>query len=70
MSKAPWLVLIRELTSFYLERLKMSIGTQDSRTDGLGTAVFGPVPGLFDFQAHNRYEIDGSMAYECVYPLM
>ncbi|KAL8279023.1 hypothetical protein RQP46_008481 [Phenoliferia psychrophenolica] len=50
-----------------LTTLKMSIGTKDSRTDGPLSLVLGSVPGLFDIQAHNRYEIDGSMAYDDEY---
>ena len=37
--------------------LKMSIGTKDSRTNGPFSGILLPsVPGLFDYQAHNRCE--------------
>lgn len=26
--------------------------------------IAGQAPGLFDYSVHNKYEIDGSMAYE------
>ncbi|KAM0752570.1 hypothetical protein T439DRAFT_371403 [Meredithblackwellia eburnea MCA 4105] len=47
--------------------LKMSIGQTDSRTNGPFSLVLGQAPGLFDYAAHNRYEVDGSMAYDDSY---
>lgn len=45
--------------NFY--RLKISIGGTDSRTDGPLSGLFGTAPGLFSAEAHNKYEIDGSL---------
>lgn len=39
----------------------MSIGQTDSRTDGPLSSLFGTAPGLFSPEAHNKYEIDGSL---------
>lgn len=54
-------------TSVDLTTLKMSIGRTDSRTDGPLTGLLGTAPGLFSAEAHNKYEIDGSLAYEDAY---
>lgn len=47
--------------------MKMSIGTTDSRTDGPLTALLGRAPGLFSAEAHNKYEIDGSLGGDDAY---
>lgn len=45
----------------------MSIGDTDSRTDGPLTGLLGRAPGLFSPEAHNKYEIDGSLAGDDAY---
>ncbi|KAG0144518.1 hypothetical protein CROQUDRAFT_723950 [Cronartium quercuum f. sp. fusiforme G11] len=49
-------------TSVDLTTMKMSIGQTDSRTDGPLSGILGTAPGLFSAEAHNKYEIDGSLA--------
>lgn len=44
-------------------RMKVSIGTQDTRTDGPLSNVLGPGPGLFGNGSHNMLENDGSVAF-------
>ncbi|EGG05409.1 uncharacterized protein MELLADRAFT_78128 [Melampsora larici-populina 98AG31] len=47
--------------------MKMSIGRSDSRTDGPLTNLLGRAPGLFSAEAHDKYEIDGSLAADDAY---
>ncbi|EGG08726.1 uncharacterized protein MELLADRAFT_104776 [Melampsora larici-populina 98AG31] len=44
-----------------LTTLKASIGRTDSRTDGPLSGLFGTAPGFFSENAHNKFEIDGSL---------
>ncbi|EGF98845.1 uncharacterized protein MELLADRAFT_113202 [Melampsora larici-populina 98AG31] len=50
-----------------LTTLKMSIGRTDSRTDGPLSVLLGTAPGLFSAEAHNKYEIDGSLGGDDAY---
>ncbi|KAF9528529.1 heme-thiolate peroxidase [Crepidotus variabilis] len=60
---AAFLVALSAKTMTDLTTLKMSIGLTDSRTSGPLTLLFGQAPGLFSPPAHNKYEVDGSLAY-------
>ncbi|KAH9818917.1 Chloroperoxidase [Melampsora americana] len=61
------LIVFALKTSVDLTTMKMSIGGTDPRTDGPLSGLLGRAPGLFSAEAHDKYEIDGSLGGDDAY---